>query len=486
MAANKRTRIQIKDDRREIASLYLQGKTQQAIAERLNMTRQMVGYDLKAIQRRWWEDTSRNLDEDKARELAKLDELERTHWQAWEDSLEQVTTESSARTTSGRGNGHGSVTEQAAIRREGKQGNPAYLRGVMECIDRRCKILGLDAPAKQEISAPGGGPIQTDMKVILDALNDPEARDALDALSRRLESQPARWSGGQWVRTLHLDLISRKVSSLAEKPLRLIVSLPPRHGKSELLSHWTPVWFLANWSHKRVGLASYAAEPAEQWGRLARDSVVENESSLGIRVRDDLNRASQWQLSAGGGMMAAGVGGPFTGYGFDLLILDDPIKNRQEADSITMRNHLWEWWRSTARTRLEPGGSVIIVATRWHERYDASALAAARLDVGPQDWPGLYQQRPSRQGGSVFRDQWRVFEEKVELGEQVFQFWDTAFKTGQQNDYSVCPRRSPWLQAFREELATFPNGVHDDQVDAFVGCLTQFMGRAGGIGGFYV
>ena len=93
------------------------------------MTRQMVGYDLKAIQRRWREDTSRNLDEDKARELAKLDELERTHWQAWEDSLEQVTTESSARTTSGRGNGDGSVTEQAAIRREGKQGNPAYLRG---------------------------------------------------------------------------------------------------------------------------------------------------------------------------------------------------------------------------------------------------------------------------------------------------------------------------------------------------------------------
>ena len=101
MAANKRTLIQIEDDRREIASLYLQGKTQQAIAERLNMTRQMVGYDLKAIQRRWREDTSRNLDEDKARELAKLDELERTHWQAWEDSLEQFTTETTSRAVAG-------------------------------------------------------------------------------------------------------------------------------------------------------------------------------------------------------------------------------------------------------------------------------------------------------------------------------------------------------------------------------------------------
>ncbi len=190
MAANKRTLIQIEDDRREIASLYLQGKTQQAIAERLNMTRQMVGYDLKAIQRRWREDTSRNLDEDKARELAKLDELERTHWQAWEDSLEQFTTETTSRAVAGGGAG-GGVTERAAIRREGKQGNPTYLRSVIDCIDRRCKLLGLDSPQKLEHSGVDGGPIQTDMKVILDALNDPEARDALDALSQRLESQPS-------------------------------------------------------------------------------------------------------------------------------------------------------------------------------------------------------------------------------------------------------------------------------------------------------
>ena len=257
----------------------------------------------------------------------------------------------------------------------------------------------------------------------------------------------ARWSGGRWVRQPHLGLISRRVASLVERPLRLIVSMPPRHGKSEMLSHWTPVSFLANWPWKSVGLASYAADFAGTWGRKARDSVVENQVQMGLRVRDDLNKASQWQLTAGGGMMTAGVGGPFTGYGFDLLIPDDPIKNRQEADSITMRNHLWEWWRSTARTRLEPGGSVIIVATRWHEddligrllsdeflegevasdrwehirlpalaepgdplgreedaplwpeRHDATALAAARVDIGPQDWPGLYQQRPSRQGG---------------------------------------------------------------------------------------
>ena len=138
MPAKKRTPIQIEDDRRETASLYLQGKTQQAIAERLGMTRQMVGYDLKAIQRRWRQDTARDLDEDKAKELAKLDELERTHWQAWEDSLE----------------------------RAGQYGNPAYLRGVIDCIDRRCKLLGLDSPQKLEHSGKDGGPIQVDVAAI--------------------------------------------------------------------------------------------------------------------------------------------------------------------------------------------------------------------------------------------------------------------------------------------------------------------------------
>ena len=258
-----------------------------------------------------------------------------------------------------------------------------------------------------------------------------------------------RWSRGLWRRAPHLDLVSRKVSSLAERPLRLLVSLPPQHGKSELLSHWTPVWFLSNWPHKRVGLASYAAEFAAGWGRKARDSVMAT-PELGISVRQDLSGASMWELTAGGGMMTAGVGGPFTGHGFDLLIIDDPIKNRQEADSVAVRGHLWEWWRSTARTRLRPQGSVIIVQTRWHEddlvgqllssassegddrrdewehiklpamaeiddplgrdldeplwpeRYDAAALAMTRLDIGPQEWVGLYQQRPSAMGGSVF------------------------------------------------------------------------------------
>ena len=211
-------------------------------------------------------------------------------------------------------------------------------------------------------------------------------RLTMQLLDQAWRASPAatasRWSRGLWRRQPHLNLISNAVASIAEAPLRLIVSLPPRHGKSELLSHWTPVWFLANWPQKRVGLASYAAEFAETWGRRARDSVVENAQELGIQVRPDLNRASEWELTAGGGMMTAGVGGPFTGRGFDLLIIDDPIKNRQEANSAALRRHVWEWWRSTARTRLEPGGSIIVVMTRWHEDDLAGKLLGAAPDDG--------------------------------------------------------------------------------------------------------
>ena len=188
-----------------------------------------------------------------------------------------------------------------------------------------------------------------------------------------------------WRRVPHLDLISRSVSTLPDSPLRLLISLPPQHGKSEIVSHWTPVWFLSNWLQRKVGLASYAAEFASGWGRKARDTIVAT-PELGIGIRPDLSSASMWELTAGGGMMTSGVGGPLTGHGFDLLIIDDPIKNRQEANSAAVRRHLWEWWRSTARTRPRPGGSIIIVQTRWHED-DLIGMLLGAMGEGDADYP---------------------------------------------------------------------------------------------------
>ncbi len=273
-----------------------------------------------------------------------------------------------------------------------------------------------------------------------------------------------------------MELISDRVAELSERPLRLIVSMPPRHGKSSLLSHWTPVWYLARWPHKRVGLASYGADFAATWGRRARDSISEN-PQMGLEVRTDLSSASHWELTAGGGMMTAGVGGPFTGHGFDLLIVDDPVKNRQEANSAVYREHAWEWWTSTARTRLEPSGSIIVIMTRWHEsdlvgrlladggedwehirlpalaeendplgraegvplwpgRYGIDALAILRKSVGLSDWAGLFQQRPEPRSGGMFdRNRWEIVE-AAPSGGQIVRGWDLA-GTADDGDYTV-------------------------------------------------
>ena len=161
MAAPKRTSFQMERDREEIARLYLRGLTQAEIGERMGLTRQMVGYDLKAIQCRWREDTARDLDADKARELAKIDELERTYWATWESSLEQRETTATARTEAG-----DSIRTTAQMKRESQGGNPVYLQGVMSCMQRRARLLGLDAPTKQEHK--GSMEVRPDLSALTD------------------------------------------------------------------------------------------------------------------------------------------------------------------------------------------------------------------------------------------------------------------------------------------------------------------------------
>lgn len=257
----------------------------------------------------------------------------------------------------------------------------------------------------------------------------------------------ARWSHGLWWRAPHLVYLSNALANMASGvPLRLLVSMPPRMGKSEAVSHWLPVWLLANWPSKRIILASYEANFAASWGRKVRDTIEEHGRELGVRLRGDTKAVDAWDTTAGGGMVTAGVGGPITGRGADLLIIDDPIKNAEEAASPVIRDKIWEWWQTTARTRLEPGGSVVVVMTRWDvddlagrllvtkdevwrnivfpalaerpgdvldrregdalwpERYSLVALRALRSDVGEDAWASLYQQRPNPQGRGLFFD----------------------------------------------------------------------------------
>ncbi len=248
----------------------------------------------------------------------------------------------------------------------------------------------------------------------------------------------------RWIPAKHLLYTSSLIAqTIAQGNGRLIVSFPPRHGKSRLISIGTPVWFLDKWPYKHVILTSYGAELATDFGRAARDFAQAREEILNFKVRSDLSRVNQWETTRGGGMFAVGIGGPITGRGADLLLVDDYLKNIKDASSETIRQDNYEWFLTTALTRLEPGGTAIIIATRWNiddligrlrkdtgdewteiklsafaakddplgrpvgeplwpERYDEHALEAIKTNMGTFFFEALYQQEPmSRAAGLI-------------------------------------------------------------------------------------
>ena len=157
MAEKKRTPTEREYDLRRITDMYLQGKTQAEIGETLGLSQPQISYDLAEIRSRWRTDTTINLDEAKQKELARIDTLERTYWEAWERTLEEKTKTRTEQSTSGKGDkDSGGKTAKATIEKETLLGNPAYLSGVQWCISERCKILGIYAPAKVAPTTPDG------------------------------------------------------------------------------------------------------------------------------------------------------------------------------------------------------------------------------------------------------------------------------------------------------------------------------------------
>lgn len=188
-----------------------------------------------------------------------------------------------------------------------------------------------------------------------------------------------------WSHARHVAFLDEILVELAAGELRrrgyvgVIIEEPPRHGKSELTSHYNPAWYLGTFPDNRVMLASYQDTFAASWGEKARDTLgLYGPDIFGVEVNTRSSAKDNWNLKERkGGMMTAGVGGAFTGRGADLLIADDLIKNYREAQSETVRNATWDWWRSTARTRLEPGGVICVIGTRWHEDDIIGRLLAA-------------------------------------------------------------------------------------------------------------
>lgn len=301
---------------------------------------------------------------------------------------------------------------------------------------------------------------------------------------------------GQWADykpSAHHRILAKKLEGVANGTIkRLIVEMPPRHGKSMEASEFFPAWYLGNNPDHQVIAATYAQGLADDFGRKVRnlvDSDVHRAFFPHSQLSDDSQAANRFHLSSRGAYFAVGAGGPITGRGAHLLLIDDPIKGREEAESQTMRQRLKDWYTSVARTRLMPNGAIVVIQTCWHEddlaswllrehahegwdllrlpaiaepndpmgraegealwpeAYPLSELEVIKRSVGARDWAALYQQRPAAMEGAILkRDNWAYYR-PTETNPQalieslcitrVIQAWDTAFKVSTANDYSV-------------------------------------------------
>lgn len=228
-------------------------------------------------------------------------------------------------------------------------------------------------------------------------------------LSRRHSGDYAAYAFRGWQQADHhslladyLEQVELYVASCGQQGIgRLMVFIPPRHGKSLNVSVLFPPWFLGRNPDKRVIVSSYNGALAASFSRQARNTVIDtpfqvvfgelSSSNEPVKISDDSRSVEAWNLDGyQGGMVAAGVGGGITGRGAHLLIIDDPVRDRLEAESAAMREQVWSWYTSTAYTRLEEGGAVIVMMTRWHEDDLAGRLLKAMIEVeGADQWTVL-------------------------------------------------------------------------------------------------
>lgn len=247
-----------------------------------------------------------------------------------------------------------------------------------------------------------------------------------------------------YVAAPHHKLIAEKLEAVERGEIRrLMICMPPRHGKSELASRRFPAWFLGRNPGKQVIAASYNSDLANDFGREVRNIVAgqEFQNLFKAELAEDSKAANRWHTNEGGMYVAAGVGTAITGRGADVLLIDDPFKDRKEADSEIQRKTVWDWYTSTAYTRLMPGGAVIVINTRWHDddlsgrllyeqeaggdKWDVLSLPAISKDqalwpewypmerleqirsvLPARDWNALYQQNPIPDEGDFFKLDW--------------------------------------------------------------------------------
>jgi predicted phage terminase large subunit-like protein len=288
---------------------------------------------------------------------------------------------------------------------------------------------------------------------------------------------------------------------------RLIINMPPRHTKSEFASYLLPAWYLGKYPGKKVIQTSHTAELAVGFGRKVRnlvDSEVYREIFPDLHLQADSKAAGRWNTSKGGDYFAIGVGGAVTGKGADILIIDDPHSEQEAAiaqSNPEVYNKVYEWYTSGPRQRLQPGGAIVVVMTRWSDLdltgrvikdalsrdrgeeweiiefpailpsgnplwpqfWAIEELEALRDELPPAKWNAQYQQSPTGEEGAIVKREWwkRWKEDKPPHCQFIIQSWDTAFSKGERSDFSA---GTTWGVFFLNENERDPNIILLDAI----------------------
>ena len=290
---------------------------------------------------------------------------------------------------------------------------------------------------------------------------------------------------------------------------RLIINMPPRHTKSEFASYLLPAWFLGRFPHKKVIQTSHTAELAVGFGRKVRnlvDQEVYAKIFPGVGLQADSKAAGRWATNKQGDYFAIGVGGAVTGKGADLLIIDDPHSEQEAALAETnpeIYDRTYEWYTSGPRQRLQPGGAIVIVMTRWSKRdltgqvlkaeaqrggeewevidfpailpsgtplwpefWSLNELQALKKELPNGKWMAQYMQQPTSETSAIVkREWWRIWDkEDPPYCDFTLMSWDTAFEKNNRSDYSAC---TTWGVFYQENPETGKTDTNIILLNAF-------------------
>lgn len=324
-----------------------------------------------------------------------------------------------------------------------------------------------------------------------------DSLDRIEKTIRRIErwvpkSSPrvGKMAFGEWLeavtpaykwRWYYLDYLRDQLDKVTSGQVkRMMILMPPRHGKTALVTVRYPVWRMEREPGLRVIVAAYNQTLANKFSRMSRKLA-----QMRLGLREDRRAVEEWQTETGCWYRAVGVGGGITGMGADLIIIDDPVKNREEAQSLIYREKVWDWYTNDLYTRLEPGGAIILIMTRWHEddlagrilsneraeewhivrlpaiaeendplrrqpgeplnaeRYPLEELLKIKAVIGSWAFESLYQQNPMLPEGGLFRREWfaKFIDAVPAKVDARVRYWDKAATAGD-GDYTVGLRMS--------------------------------------------